>query len=231
MNRSFKPCWILIHAFLLFPPTTLASDTESERNRLRVSWKSMRDEGVVRQQFDFSCGAASIATLLTSHFLDPVDEMTVLKLLPSVHRPYSLADMVNALNALGYESAAVRLDLATLQQLTAPAILFMQPRRAKTTVGHLVVLRRLGYASVSIADPSLGNRTYSLNDFRRRWSIPGNTSETAQGIALIVRKTVDSIDREDPNHRKHDYFRRAESPILLRGPTRRYSPHVLNKRP
>lgn len=217
MNRSNAFFHIALCACLLFPGTATAVDSEAEKVRHRISWKSMRDKGVVRQQFDFSCGAASIATLLTSHFLEPVDEMTVLKLLPTVSSPYSLADMSRALKALGYDSSAIRLSMTSLQQLSAPAILYMQPKRPKTTVGHFVVLKRVGKASITVADPSLGNRTYAVNDFLRQWIIPGDKLERPEGIALLVRKAAYANATNEPGHRENDFFRRGEARILLRG--------------
>ena len=32
------------------------------------SWKAMRDQGIVKQDLDYSCGAASIATLLNQQY-------------------------------------------------------------------------------------------------------------------------------------------------------------------
>ena len=47
----------------------------------RHSLRDIRDRYVVKQQFDYSCGAAALATLLTHHFGDATSEQDVLKIL------------------------------------------------------------------------------------------------------------------------------------------------------
>ncbi|MDE3060597.1 MAG: peptidase C39, partial [Pseudomonadota bacterium] len=42
------------------------------------SLRDMRYAGVVRQRYDFSCGSAAVATLLTYHYRRPVEEPDVL---------------------------------------------------------------------------------------------------------------------------------------------------------
>ena len=42
-----------------------------------TSMLGRRFETVVRQQFDFSCGSAALATLLRYHYEDPQNEQTV----------------------------------------------------------------------------------------------------------------------------------------------------------
>ena len=43
-----------------------------------TSWVEQRDQGVVKQQRDYSCGAAAVATLLTYHWGREVSESDVL---------------------------------------------------------------------------------------------------------------------------------------------------------
>jgi predicted double-glycine peptidase len=44
-----------------------------------TSMKELRFRGTTRQQYDFSCGSAALATLLTSHYGFPVSEEDVFK--------------------------------------------------------------------------------------------------------------------------------------------------------
>lgn len=187
---SFSAFNILTRALVLvtMPLTALGTELDDNRNRTIESWKTLRDQGVVRQYFDYSCGAASIATLLTSHFNAPTSEARVLSLLPTVDRPYSLTDMAHALKLLGYESISLRVDAADLQKLTVPAVLFMHPRRTRTTVGHFVVLRNIGDASVTVADPASGNRAYAFDDFLSRWGTRDAEGKIS-GVLMLVRPT------------------------------------------
>jgi len=49
--------------------------THSAAGRISVkSWKTRRDAKIVKQDSDYSCGAASLATLLTEYYRFPVTE-------------------------------------------------------------------------------------------------------------------------------------------------------------
>lgn len=46
-------------------------------NVVVASLKAVRFEHTLHQQYDFSCGSAAVATLLTFHYGTPIDERTV----------------------------------------------------------------------------------------------------------------------------------------------------------
>ena len=56
-----------------------------------MSLRAQRDAGVVKQGYDFSCGAASLATLLTYGLNDAVDENALLRALIKPLSPVQLA--------------------------------------------------------------------------------------------------------------------------------------------
>lgn len=190
------------------------------------SWQSLRDANLVRQSLDYSCGASSIATLLTYHFRQPTTEIQVLAKLPAVDRPYSLTDIQAALRTLGYDSIALRGDFLTLQALNNPAIIYLHPRRTRTTVGHFVVLRSVGPENVVAADPAVGTRTYSKSEFLDIWLGTRNL-KSRTGVFLLVRlQTQHPIPLPDeentaPDTRPQPFFwkggqqRRFRPPQLL----------------
>jgi predicted double-glycine peptidase len=47
------------------------------------SWTEFRDENLVKQQYDYSCGAASLATVLKYFFNEEVTEKEIIKALPA----------------------------------------------------------------------------------------------------------------------------------------------------
>ena len=47
----------------------------------RSSWKALRDRHVVKQQLDYSCGAAALATLLRNYFGEETSERDILDML------------------------------------------------------------------------------------------------------------------------------------------------------
>ena len=59
--------------FVLALLTTAAQTAELKTTSLNgsigvTSWKALRDFRVVKQEFDYSCGAASVATLLNGFY-------------------------------------------------------------------------------------------------------------------------------------------------------------------
>src|SRR5574342_503698 len=62
------------------PAAPLSVDIGRTRIEARVrSFVDLRDQGVVKQTLDYSCGAASFATLLTYGLNDPITELEVLE--------------------------------------------------------------------------------------------------------------------------------------------------------
>ena len=70
--------------FVLVFCTTIAQAAELKTTSLNgsigvTSWKALRDSRVVKQAFDYSCGAASVATLLNGFYGLDVTETDILE--------------------------------------------------------------------------------------------------------------------------------------------------------
>src|SRR5512134_3064001 len=86
------------------------------------SWRELRDRNVVRQQLDYSCGAAALATLIRYYFGDDVSEdgilgdilgsMTAEEVLDREENGLSLLDLRLQAERMGYQAAGVRLTLS-----------------------------------------------------------------------------------------------------------------------
>ncbi len=79
---------------------------------------------VWHQQYDFSCGSAALATLITFQYDRPIDETTVFKEMYAVgdqneirSKSFSLLDMKRFLESRGYTADGVRSPLDTLAGL------------------------------------------------------------------------------------------------------------------
>ena len=128
----------------------------------RHSLKEIRDRYVVKQQLDYSCGAAALATLLTYYFGDPTAENDVMELLVTeltkderqlkAWRGFSLLDLKHIAQAKGYRAAGFKLTIEHLMQLAAPVIVFVQP----LGYPHFAVLRGIDRGRVYLADPREG---------------------------------------------------------------------------
>lgn len=171
------PSIFLILASLLvgFAPSksTLAADT----SRPVKSLLELRQERVTIQNWDLSCGAAALATILNYQYGDPVSEREVAKGLisrdkyiddPSLVRTrqgFSLLDLKKYVDARGYRGIGYgKLDLYDLIE-RAPLIV---PIRVNG-YSHFVVFRGTRSDRVLVADPAWGNRTLTIDEFEDAW--------------------------------------------------------------
>lgn len=155
----------------------LASGQIANARQPVTSLLEMRRQNVVIQQWDISCGAAALATLLNHQFDDPVSEREIATSLirrteylanPQIVRAregFSLLDLQRFVETRGYEGIGYgRLDFADLVRL-APAIVPVSLQGYR----HFVVFRGIGGNRVLLADPAFGNRTMPVERFKRIW--------------------------------------------------------------
>lgn len=141
------------------------------------SLNELRHHQVVIQEFDISCAAAALATLLTYQHGDPVTEREIA--LGLIDRPeyienpalirlrqgFSLLDLKRFVDGRGYEGIG-------FGQLTYDDLLERAPIIVPIDVQgfrHFVIFRGEFGASVLLADPAFGNRTMSRERFERVW--------------------------------------------------------------
>jgi hypothetical protein len=101
---------------LLFPAPAFAQKsgeaTGVQGSKNIRTLKEIRDEGVVRQRWDVSCGAAALSTVLTDDFKDPTPETAIVVWI--LHRVdagrvrsrggFSLLDLKHFAEARGYHA-------------------------------------------------------------------------------------------------------------------------------
>ena len=127
---------------------------------------------IVRQQFDFSCGSAALATLLTYHYNRPTDEMTAFRYMYErgdkakiAQAGFSLLDMKGYLAQLGLDADGYQAELATLSNAGIPAIALINYRGYR----HFVVVKGVRSDSVLLGDPALGTRLVARDEFEASW--------------------------------------------------------------
>jgi uncharacterized protein len=120
------------------------------------------------QQYDFSCGSAALATLLTFQYDRPIDETTVFKEMYAVgdqnqirSKGFSLLDMKRFLESRGYIADGVRSPLDTLAGLGIPAIALITDHGYR----HFVVVKGADKTRVLLGDPALGKRIMTRKEF------------------------------------------------------------------
>lgn len=141
----------------------------------RSTLLDLRFRNIVKQEEDYSCGAAAMATLLTYHHGDVTSESDVLTVLQTVldrralaqrqMNGYSLLDLKRVAERKGYRAAGYRLTFEQLEQLSAPVIVHVEPLGYQ----HFAVLRDIADDRVFLADPSRGNLRMSTRRFLDEW--------------------------------------------------------------
>lgn len=147
------------------------------------SWKSIRDEGIVKQDLDYSCGAAGLATILNEFYGQSVSEEALLEALDKGDARASFADMQRALPKFGFKAQGFAATYEQLLDLKTPVLVYLKYR----TTEHFSVLKGVGENTVHLADPSLGHVTLSKSQFLNMWNNHGaDTDNNLRGRFLAV---------------------------------------------
>jgi uncharacterized protein len=137
------------------------------------SLAELRFRHIVRQQHDFSCGSAALATLLTHHYSEPVDEPTVLQAMYEVGDKekirkvgFSMMDMKQYLASRGLSSDGYKVSLERIEEVGVPAIALINNRGYM----HFVVIKGINKRNVLIGDPAKGLKVMSRKEFGETWN-------------------------------------------------------------
>lgn len=129
------------------------------------SWKAMRDARIVKQDKDYSCGAASLATILNEYYGRSITEDSLLMAMDKGEMRASFDDMARVLPQFGFRAVAYVTSYEQLTQLKVPVLVYLKHRKDD----HFSVLRGINGRAAWLADPSLGNRYYSKEQFLEMW--------------------------------------------------------------
>lgn len=190
--RHLSVCFCLFA--LTQPPMALASSvavgalgTGNRVNAPVKSIKALRDTHVVRQRYDYSCGAAALATLLRYGFGNPATEEGVLKQLfglltdeekvTSRKEGFSLRDLQRVSHARRFKAEGFRIAPEDLDKISGPVLVYIEPRGYK----HFAVLRGVKGGRVYLADPARGNIRMPLYAFVETWR-----QADGRGIIFVV---------------------------------------------
>lgn len=157
------------------------------------SWKEMRDAHVVKQNQDFSCGAASLATLLNEFYGLSLTEAQILRDMNKTDMMANFEDMVRVVNRYGFKAGGVALSYEQLAKLKVPVVVYLQHRGED----HFSVLKGISPDHVQLADPSWGNRIFSKAQFLAMWETRGD--EMLKGKILLVLPIAGNIFQRQPD--------------------------------
>lgn len=153
-----------------------------------TSIKERRFKSTVQQQFDFSCGSAALATLLSFHYDDKVTETDVFKAMYDIgdkdkirKEGFSLLDMKIYLEKRGYRADGFKISLDKLHDVGVPAIVLVNNKGFK----HFIVIKGVTRNEVLVGDPALGSRAVTRREFEPSWN----------GLVFLVRNKKDVASR------------------------------------
>jgi predicted double-glycine peptidase len=146
-----------------------------------TSYRDIPFRTVVRQQHDYSCGSAALATLLTYHYGAPRTEAEVFEDMYAVGdkqriqaQGFSLLEMKQYLDSQGYSADGFRLSYDALAKLNAPSIAMINTGNYR----HFVVVKGVSDSHILIGDPTLGLHVYKRAEFEKIWN----------GVAFLIRQ-------------------------------------------
>ena len=165
---------ILAGALIAAPVAALDFNPAGARFQVNVaSIKDLRFRGTLRQQYDFSCGSAAVATLLTHHYGKRVSERFVFERMylagnqQKIRREgFSLLDMKKFLKSMGYQADGFQQPLHKLAQAGLPAIVLISTNGYQ----HFVVIKGMADGRVLIGDPAMGTQAVPLRRFEQMWT-------------------------------------------------------------
>ena len=146
------------------------------------SYQEIKNEKVIRQNYEESCGAASLATLINILDDSNLTELDLLKAM-SGQQLYtdmvSFADLNEAVKKLGFQSKSYKIDRKILESIMSVPILVKiedDPR-----FPHFVVIINHKGNYLQIFDPSYGEYISSKREFYSVWD-----RYNKGGFALII---------------------------------------------
>lgn len=163
------------------PPQTLST---------KITWKDMRDTGVVKQNHDYSCGSSALATVLQNFYGIVTSEKDILDKITKGKTDEdfmaSFFDLAKVSKQYGFVGKGITTNYDTLKKIKIPAIVYFQHRGNE----HFSVVRAITEHSVYLADPSFGNRKLNRNQFEGMWHTMNN-DEQQQGKVLLILPTTE----------------------------------------
>ena len=169
-----------------------------------VSIREGRFQTVIRQQYDYSCGSAALASLLTFHYERPTTEQEVFASMYEAGDKeriqtlgFSMLDMKAYVARLGMTGDGFQMTLKKLAEIGVPVISLVNIGGYR----HFVIVKGVRDGEVVVGDPALGVRIFSTEQFQMMWS----------GVVFLIRNDA-RLARTNFNHPR-DWRVRQKAPF------------------
>jgi len=141
------------------------------------------------------CGPTCLR-IISKHYGKSLSLQMLRDLSETTREGSSLMGLSRAAETIGYKSLAVKIDLNTLfEDVPMPCVVFWKKL-------HFVVVYKIqksgDHFKIYVSDPSYGLITYQKQEFLDAWIGKGATSETDEGIVLVLETTprFDSLEED-----------------------------------
>ncbi|MGH8117916.1 MAG: C39 family peptidase [Rhodanobacteraceae bacterium] len=135
--------------------------------------QELRFRNTIHQKYDFSCGSAAVATLLTYQYDVPTSEQTAFAAMFAdgdrvkiSKEGFSLLDIKRFLAARGFDADGFIAPLSQLAQARLPAIVLI----TEHGYHHFVVIKGMLAGRVLVGDPAKGTRSIPESQFANLWT-------------------------------------------------------------
>lgn len=176
--KRMVPAWMFLLLTIASPAgvraaTMALNDNVGHTYTLHIATlKEVKYRDTIHQKYDFSCGSAAVATLLTYQYDFPVNEQVVFEQMYAhgdrrkINKEgFSLLDIKMYLESIGFDADGFHASLDQLQQANLPAIVLIEDRGYH----HFVVIKGVRYGRVLVGDPARGTRAIPLDHFGELW--------------------------------------------------------------
>lgn len=181
LSKRFFAC-----ALSLAPLVLIASCTKEPVENIQA----LKENTTIRQQYNYSCGAAALATLLTYHYDDKKSENDTYQAMwekgdqtKIPEQGFSLLEMKRYLESQGYKAKGYPLSLERVRELGAPAIALLD---RPGDINHYVVIKGVIDGFVLVGDPSLGTVAVSYEEFEKELETKFDSEKRMTGSILYI---------------------------------------------
>ncbi len=139
-------------------------------------WVVLRDSGIVKQRLEFSCGMASLATVLNRSygrtFTEPELISGFVAIQPAERKKrietvgFSLRDLQQAAAMHKVTCKGYQMTLQGLRDASGPVLLHLVIKGQR----HFCVLGALGEREILLLDPARGRVRLPLDRFMKEWT-------------------------------------------------------------
>lgn len=168
------------------------------------SWIKIKNQHLTRQNHDYSCGSASLSTILTHYYKQDITEKEILDAVMNMKgltensslEEYKKANGLSFLDlsifafSKGFRAIGLALDMESLKKLKIPVILYVKIRNSE----HFSVLKGMDEKYAYLADPSFGNTKIKLSKFKEMFYQRDDLRHPGKVLAIFPPKVDTTKD-------------------------------------